>query len=94
MWPAVFTSVSSAILLLCFVVLFIVAGVYFQFKFLMNIVKRVYPNVFWYQETSHYVLALTIDDAPSEHTNDILDLLDRFNCKATFFIISSQAKSK
>ncbi|KAJ3247973.1 hypothetical protein HDU78_002403 [Chytriomyces hyalinus] len=33
------------------------------------------------------VVALTIDDSPSEHTAEILDILKENNAKATFFII-------
>lgn len=69
-------------------------SIYLQLRPLMNLVKYMCPKVFWYHETPERVLALTIDDAPSEHTHAILDLLDEFECKATFFIIESQAKSK
>ncbi|KAI9348476.1 hypothetical protein BDR26DRAFT_799213, partial [Obelidium mucronatum] len=36
---------------------------------------------------SEKVASLTIDDAPSEHTAEILDILKQHNAKATFFII-------
>lgn len=32
------------------------------------------------------VFYLTIDDGPSEKTQEILDILDRYGCKATFFV--------
>ena len=38
------------------------------------------------------VIALTIDDAPSEHTEDILKVLKENDAKATFFVIGSQVK--
>lgn len=78
----------------CCLSLFAVLCVYLQVRPLMNLVKYMFPRVFWFQETQQNVLALTIDDAPSEHTNAILDLLDEYECKATFFIIASQARSK
>ena len=31
---------------------------------------------------------ITIDDGPSKYTNQILDILDRNNVKATFFMIN------
>lgn len=31
-------------------------------------------------------VALTYDDGPSDYTDDLLDLLDKYNAKATFFI--------
>ena len=30
---------------------------------------------------------LTIDDGPSEKTQQVLDILDRYGCKATFFVV-------
>jgi peptidoglycan/xylan/chitin deacetylase (PgdA/CDA1 family) len=42
--------------------------------------------------TSQRIVALTIDDAPSDYTPAILDLLKKHNANATFFIIGSQAK--
>jgi peptidoglycan/xylan/chitin deacetylase (PgdA/CDA1 family) len=39
------------------------------------------------------VVGLTLDDAPSSSTGRILDLLEAYNAKATFFIIGSQVES-
>ncbi|PWY73907.1 glycoside hydrolase/deacetylase [Aspergillus eucalypticola CBS 122712] len=36
------------------------------------------------------LIALTIDDAPSAYTLDILHLLQKYNARATFFLIGSQ----
>ncbi|GKZ37763.1 hypothetical protein AbraIFM66950_009521 [Aspergillus brasiliensis] len=36
------------------------------------------------------LIALTIDDAPSAHTLDILHVLQEYNARATFFLIGSQ----
>ncbi|KAJ3140421.1 hypothetical protein HK100_009732 [Physocladia obscura] len=36
--------------------------------------------------------AITIDDAPSQHTSEILDILKENNAKATFFIIGSHVE--
>ena len=38
------------------------------------------------QETIHKVY-LTFDDGPSIYTNDILDILDEYHVKATFFVV-------
>lgn len=38
-------------------------------------------------ETSQKVVALTFDDGPTENVNRILPLLDKYNAKATFFLI-------
>lgn len=39
-------------------------------------------------------IALTIDDAPSPHTPEIIDLLARHDAHATFFLIGSQIPSR
>lgn len=48
------------------------------------------PNDQYINFTPHkegYVAYLTFDDGPSEYTEDILDILDYYNVKATFFVI-------
>lgn len=41
---------------------------------------------------SHKVY-LTFDDGPSIYTQDILDILERYNVKATFFVIGKESES-
>ncbi len=41
------------------------------------------------QEMIHKVY-LTFDDGPSIYTNDILDILDSYNVKATFFVVGKE----
>ena len=50
------------------------------------------PDVLWHVPlpSSSRVVALTIDDAPSDQTAKMLDLLKVFGAKATFFAIGSQ----
>jgi peptidoglycan-N-acetylglucosamine deacetylase len=42
------------------------------------------PSV-WHGPRDRRAIALTFDDGPSESTPEILELLDRYNAKATFF---------
>ncbi len=35
-------------------------------------------------------IALTFDDGPSIYTKEILDVLDMYNCKATFFVVGNR----
>ena len=35
-------------------------------------------------------VALTFDDGPSEYTNDILDILEKYDSSATFFVIGNK----
>lgn len=37
------------------------------------------------------LVALTYDDGPSEHTDDVLDALEKYGAKATFFVVGMQA---
>lgn len=44
------------------------------------------------QENIHKVY-LTFDDGPSIYTNEILDILDKYNVKATFFVVGKEGDS-
>jgi len=41
-------------------------------------------------QTTKKVIALTVDDAPSQHTTEIMEILSASNATATFFVIGSQ----
>lgn len=43
-------------------------------------------------EAAHKVY-LTFDDGPSSYTDDILDILDRYEVKATFFVVGKESDS-
>ncbi|NWO14952.1 polysaccharide deacetylase family protein [Virgibacillus sp.] len=50
-------------------------------------------DVIWEGYTDEKVVALTFDDGPNpKYTPLILDILDKFNAKATFFVTGSNAK--
>ncbi|RMZ66049.1 polysaccharide deacetylase [Pyrenophora seminiperda CCB06] len=59
-----------------------------------------WPDVLWHvplsssSSTQEKVIALTIDDAPSEHTLEILELLRENEAKATFFVIGGQVTGR
>lgn len=59
-------------------------------KSLMNYFQRRWPDVLWHVDTSSKTVALTLDDAPSEWTEEIIQLLKANDATATFFIIGSQ----
>ncbi|KAI9640952.1 hypothetical protein NHQ30_010794 [Ciborinia camelliae] len=84
-----------ALLALIFVVLLSGYTIYKPPKFVINYLQGKYPDVLFHLplSDSQRVVALTIDDAPSEETSRILDLLKIHHAKATFFIIGSQAAS-
>ncbi len=40
-----------------------------------------------YKSNGHKTVYLTIDDGPSKNTQAVLDILDKYDCKATFFVV-------
>lgn len=57
---------------------------------LIRYFQRRWSDVLFHHPTANKVVALTIDDAPSSHTNAILDILAANDASATFFVIGSQ----
>lgn len=50
-------------------------------------------KIIWDINTKEKVVALTFDDGPhKKYTTDILDLLEQYNAKGTFFIVGEQAE--
>ena len=56
------------------------------------IVEAVAPEVLWAVPTEDRVLALTIDDGPSSHTAEILEVLAEHDAGATFFVIGGRVE--
>jgi peptidoglycan-N-acetylglucosamine deacetylase len=53
-----------------------------------NWTKRIYPDVIWDKNKSGKTLYLTFDDGPTpEITRQVMDILDKYNAKATFFCL-------
>lgn len=58
-----------------------------------SIAKYLYPSLVWKKNTDQKKIWITFDDGPDEKaTPFIVNLLGKFNIKATFFIIGCQAK--
>ena len=57
---------------------------------LISYFQSKWPDVLWRVPTSSKVVALTIDDAPSEYTSEIAQILKDNDATATFFVIGSQ----
>lgn len=53
-----------------------------------------WPDVLWEVQTDKKIVALTIDDAPSEHTQEILGVLNGHEATATFFVIGGQVSGR
>lgn len=53
-----------------------------------------WPDVLFQVSTKEKIIALTIDDGPSEYTQEILSILKENNATATFFIIGGQVSGR
>jgi len=72
-------------------VVFILFGIvlWLQPEWLISKLRRRSPDVLYSVETEKPIVALTIDDGPDAHDSPkILKILDEFNARATFFLIS------
>ena len=57
---------------------------------LVRYFQRRWPDVLWRVPLSSKMVALTIDDGPSEYTKEILHILTANGATATFFVIGTQ----
>ena len=46
------------------------------------------------EQSEEKVVYLTLDDGPSENTQKVLDILDQYNCNATFFVTGEMPEYK
>lgn len=86
-------SRMATMLILSGIICILVAPFWFTYKppgFLIRYFQHRWPDVLWRVSTSSKVVALTIDDGPSQYTNEIMQILKSNNATATFFIIGSQ----
>jgi glycosyltransferase involved in cell wall biosynthesis len=55
--------------------------------------NQLFGRVYWHKNTHEKIIALTFDDGPNEpYTSEILDILDQYNIKATFFTIGQNVQ--
>src|SRR5437667_7172607 len=58
-----------------------------------QLLKVIFPQIVWDGKPSTGALALTFDDGPDPvFTPKILEVLKRYNIKATFFLVGEQAR--
>lgn len=80
-------------LLLLIVLCILISPFYVIYKppgLLIRYFQHRWPDVLWRVSTSSKIVALSIDDGPSEYTHEIMQLLEANGATATFFIIGSQ----
>lgn len=78
---------SLAILILLVLPLYVI---YKPPKLVVNSLQRRYPRVLFHVPTTRKIVALSIDDAPSQYTEPILEILKANDAAATFFTIGGQ----
>jgi peptidoglycan/xylan/chitin deacetylase (PgdA/CDA1 family) len=66
---------------------------------LIRYFQRRWPDVLWHvplprAKGGEKVIALTIDDAPSEYTREILKVLEDYEAHETFFVIGGQVRGR
>lgn len=79
------------------VLVLVILPVYVIYKpptFVINGLQRRFPQVVFQVPTTKKIVALTIDDAPSAYTEQILDILKAHGATATFFTIGGQAPGR
>ncbi|KAI1768360.1 polysaccharide deacetylase [Hypoxylon sp. FL1150] len=87
----------TTLLLLLLILLVLLVPFYTIYKpprALINYFVRRWPDVLWEVKTDKKIVALTIDDAPSEHTQEILGVLNGYEATATFFVIGGQVPGR
>ncbi|KAM0329995.1 hypothetical protein ACHAQA_004164 [Verticillium albo-atrum] len=87
----------ATLLALLALILLLVVPFYIIYKPPASLIRhfqRKWPDVLWQIETDRKIIALTIDDAPSQHTTEIVKLLRENDAHATFFVIGSQVDSR
>jgi peptidoglycan/xylan/chitin deacetylase (PgdA/CDA1 family) len=87
----------STLLALLALLALLVVPFYFVYKpprLLIRYFARRWPDVLWQVETTKKIVALTIDDAPSTHTLQIMEVLKENDAHATFFVIGSQVQGR
>jgi len=58
-----------------------------------SLTKYLFPSLVWKKNTDQKKIWITFDDGPDEKaTPFLIDVLEKFNIKATFFIIGNKAK--
>lgn len=83
-----------ALVLLLVVPLYSVYCVYKPPRYLISYMRTKFPDVLFELSTDSKIIALSLDDAPSPHTDEIMEVLRENDAHATFFVIGSQAEGR
>ena len=83
-------AIMLGVLFPCMVLVLTLHTIYRPPFFMIRRFQARWPDVVFHTNIKQKLLALTIDDAPSEYTKSILEILRANDAKATFFVIGSQ----
>lgn len=62
--------------------------------YLIRYLRDRYPDVLFELPTNEKIIALSIDDAPSSYTDEIMEVLAQNDAHATFFVIGGQVAGR
>ena len=65
-----------------------------QPAFVYGLLARAFPRIVWRVETREPLVALSFDDGPApDHTPKVLEILARYDARATFFLIGNRVEA-
>ncbi|KAI4276021.1 MAG: hypothetical protein L6R35_006239 [Caloplaca aegaea] len=83
------------LLLTAFIIILPLYIIYKPPNLLIRYFRYRWPDVLWHvPSTTSRIIALTIDDGPSEYTAEIMEVLKSNEATATFFVIGAQVKGR
>ncbi|KAI9672183.1 MAG: hypothetical protein M1831_001997 [Alyxoria varia] len=88
---------TIVLLVVVFIAMMIIGSLYTVYKpppALIHNMQERWPEVLFERPTEKKIVALTIDDAPTVNTHDIMEALKENDATATFFVIGNQVESK
>lgn len=83
-------AIQSTVLLILLLVVIPLYVIYKPPKLAIAYFQNRFPDVLFQIETDKKIIALTIDDAPTQYTSQILEILKENDATATFFVIGNQ----
>ena len=84
----------SALVLLIIIPLYSIYCMYKPPKAVIGYLRKKYPDVLFEETTDEKIIALSIDDAPSSWTDEIMEVLSENGAHATFFVIGTQVDGR
>ena len=71
----------------------LISILFFQPRWILSLIASIVPGAVYFTKTDKPIIALTIDDGPDAvATPKILEILQRYQARATFFMISDRVK--